>query len=226
MSDFILLHMWIGVICSLFYLFLVSLCACLQPPTLFLPSFHWHLWVLSSLRFRCSSCSCSVGKASSGSRNGTCLCLTRRKRRSPESWCRQSWLANPRCAASWSGETWRLCTRGGWVLKTRLKSKVLSERSESFSPLTGQFTNPEPKLGFSSGLRKRLNTARRPREEIEHQILLIMSCCCANRRTGRLLVNRGVPQVLNHTELSVVHIHRFLPSTIEWWCISARREDF
>lgn len=68
---------------------------------------------LSSLHCRCSSCFCSAGKASSGFRSGTCLCLIRRKRRSPESWCRQSWLENPKCAASWSGGTSRLCTRGG-----------------------------------------------------------------------------------------------------------------
>lgn len=69
--------------------------------------------LLSSLRCRCSSCSSSADKASSGSRSGTCLCLTRRKRRSPESWCRRFWPASPRCAASWSGETSRLSTRGG-----------------------------------------------------------------------------------------------------------------
>lgn len=69
--------------------------------------------LLSSLPCRCSSCSSSADKASSGSRSGTCLCLTRRKRRSPESWCRQFWHASPRCAASWSGETSRLSTRGG-----------------------------------------------------------------------------------------------------------------
>lgn len=69
--------------------------------------------LLASLPCRCSSCSSSADKASSGSRSGTCLCLTRRKRRSPESWCRQFWPASPRCAASWSGETSRLSTRGG-----------------------------------------------------------------------------------------------------------------
>lgn len=80
---------------------------------------------LSSLVFRCNSCYSSADKANSGSRSGTCLCLTRRKRRSPESWCRQFWPASPRCAASWSGETSRLSTRGG------LEGRVMVEGSES-----------------------------------------------------------------------------------------------
>lgn len=71
------------------------------------------LCFLSSLHSRCSSCFCSVDKESSGFRSGTCLCLIRRKRRSPESWCRRSWLESPKCAAFWSGETSRLYIRGG-----------------------------------------------------------------------------------------------------------------
>lgn len=69
-------------------------------------SFHSSFFsFLSSIHFRCSSCSFSVGKESSGFRNGTCLCLIRRRRRSPGSWCRRSWLGNPKCAAFWNGET-------------------------------------------------------------------------------------------------------------------------
>lgn len=94
----------------------------LSPPAVF---------PLSCPHGRCSLCSCSAAKASSGSRSGTCLCLTRRKRRSPESWCKPSWLGSPKCAASWSGETSRSCIRGGyeWEPVTRQRSVVV-QRSQ------------------------------------------------------------------------------------------------
>lgn len=85
----------------------------LNQPLLRLIPPHSFLSRLSSPRCRCSSCSSSADKASSGSRSGTCLCLIRRRRRSPESWCRRSWPGSPKCAASWSGGTSRSCIRGG-----------------------------------------------------------------------------------------------------------------
>lgn len=88
---------------------------------------HSFLSRLPSPRRRCSSCSSSADKASSGSRSGTCLCLIRRRRRSPESWCRRSWPGSPKCAASWSGGTSRSCTRGGeWS-----RARFVVERSQN-----------------------------------------------------------------------------------------------
>lgn len=65
-----------------------------------------------SLSLRCSSCCCLAGRESCGCRSGMCPSLTRRGRRSPETWSRQYWPGSPRCAASWSGGTSRLFTRG------------------------------------------------------------------------------------------------------------------
>lgn len=95
----------------------------------------------SSLHSRCSSCFCSVDRASSGCRSGTCLCRTRRKRRSPESWCRRSWLESPRCAASWSGGTSRLCIRGVWkwgLFVNKTLSGWTGHRTEHFPTFLGK----------------------------------------------------------------------------------------
>lgn len=61
---------------------------------------------------RCSSCCCSAGRENCGYRSGMFPCLTRRGRRSPGTWSRLFLPENPRCAASWSGGTSRLCTKG------------------------------------------------------------------------------------------------------------------
>lgn len=110
-----------------------------SPSVLFFLSLSPHL-----LHFRCSSCFCSVDKASSGFRNGTCLCLIRRKRRSPESWCRRSWLESPKCAVFWSGETSRLCIRGGWEWDLFMNKNVfrLNAHRIQFSTLPWAIQRP------------------------------------------------------------------------------------
>lgn len=64
------------------------------------------------LSLRCSLCFCSAGRESCVCRNGMCLSRTRRERKSPETWFRLFLHASPRCAASWSGEISKLCTKG------------------------------------------------------------------------------------------------------------------
>lgn len=149
------------------------------------------LCFLSSLHCRCSSCFCSVDKASSGFRSGTCLCLIRRKRRSPESWCRPSWLESPKCAASWSGETSRLYIRGGhalWLNAHRIGYFTVSWAIHR--PIIhrhpAQLENQETVLSKRQG--------HHDYNKNEHSFFcLIMPCYCANGWAGRLLVNPADP---------------------------------
>lgn len=176
-----------------------------EPPTplsLILIVFHSFSVFLSSLHFRCSSCFCLVDKASSGFRNGTCLCLIRRKRRSPESWCRRSWLESPKCAAFWSGETSRLYIRGGYWVGTCLWIYDLwlnAHRKEYFTlpwaihrPIihthgsVGEAGESVIKVTKASGLHSDCN-------EKEHSFCFIIFCCRANGHAGGLLVNPGDP---------------------------------
>lgn len=187
--------------------------------------------LLSSLPCRCSSCSSSADKASSGSRSGTCLCLTRRKRRSPESWCRQFWPASPRCAASWSGETSRLSTRGGlggfggggekwehfcgWTLG--LFHSCMGNSATCHSPT-------------QSTVRESVITERQWENGwsfLPHYDLVTVP---ARKKSGRLLVNPCDPAetlppycaVTNKTNGSLPHlmssVRRFSPSLLFFYC--------